>query len=171
MIAKLLFFFFCRKTEAMVLIWTPHPPHPQTHISLLKSSSLSWMGRGTNWEGRLIQQRCQWELWRDFGWGGGKPRLRLCPPCPSSTSRAGGSRWEPPRDGPACAKGTGQSPGEAVLGQGERLEGLRCHPKREGSVFISSCSSGTAGFALPEETFLIFPPSPSPLPALGQAGP
>lgn len=172
MIAK----FFFRKTEAMVLIWnlpkSPHP-HPQTHVSLLKSSSLSWIERGTNGEGRLIQERCQWEPGPAELWGGhgANPAWGCAHPAPAEPAGQGdrGHSGKPPRDCPGCApraKAKGHSPAEAALG------GVWDITQGESAALSSFRRSGIAsagtGFALPEESYLIFPSFPSLPPALCQ---
>lgn len=71
-------------------------PCPQTRVSLLKSSSLSWRECGTNWEGRLIQERCQWEPGKErFGVGRVQSPPEAVPILPSKSSRAGGEAGTP----------------------------------------------------------------------------
>lgn len=125
MIAK----FFCRKTEAMVLIWNPPP---QSQVSLLKRSSLSWIERGTNWEGRLIQERGQWELGQEgFGVGRVKPPWGWAQPAPAGQGRGAGSppglpSLCPPRQTPrgGCAWGRGAFGGSEISPQ---KRGVRAH--------------------------------------------
>lgn len=135
----------------MVLIW-----NPQSHVSLLKISSLSWMERGTNGEGRLIQEGASGSLAsRNFGREGCKSLLGLCPRCPSRSSRAGGSRWGPP--GMAQPEPPELSPkGRAQLRLGLGKGSWDYHPKKEWAVLTSCIASPGTGFALPQEIFLIF---------------
>lgn len=121
----------------MVLIW-----NPQSHVSLLKSSSLSWMERGTNGEGRLIQEGASGSLAsRNFGREGCKSLLGLCPRCPSRSSRAGGSRWGPP--GMAQPEPPELSPkGRAQLRLGLGKGSWDYHPKkRMGRAHLLHCIS------------------------------
>lgn len=157
MIAKLFFFFFCGKTEAMVLIWTP--PAPKTHVSLLKKH-FPVLDRA-NWEGRLIQEGCQWEPGPGeiLGGEGAHPAWGCAHPAPAAPAGQGG-QGNPPgmaQPVPPVPDPQGRAEVRLCLGKGsvwrvwgvtQKERGVRAH--------LLIAATGT-GFALPEEIFLIFP--------------